>query len=64
MQKKRRRGRSLLAKNKPKNMLKRTYLEPNRNTMQKPIGGLSATLLPELYKGTINKGAIDCSKRI
>jgi hypothetical protein len=26
--------------------------------MQKPMGGLPATLLSELYKGTINKGAI------
>jgi hypothetical protein len=37
---------------------KPAYLEPNRDSLQKPIGGLSATLLPELYKGTINKGAI------
>jgi len=35
-----------------------SYLEPNRDSMQKPIGGLSATLLSELYKGTIYKGAI------
>jgi hypothetical protein len=39
MQKKRRRVGSLLKKNKLKSMLKRTYLEPNRNSMQKPIGG-------------------------
>jgi hypothetical protein len=37
---------------------KPAYLEPNRDSLQKPIGGLSVTLLPELYKGTINKGAI------
>ena len=49
-----------MAQNKPKTMLKtRTYLEPNRNSLQKPIGGLSRTTLPELYKAPLNKGAID-----
>ena len=35
-----------------------SYLEPNRNSMQKPIEGLSAQALPELYKAPLNKGAI------
>jgi hypothetical protein len=63
MQKNRRRGRIAIEekqaqKHVEKQTQTRTYLEPNRNTMQKPIGGRSATLLAELYKGTINKGAI------
>jgi hypothetical protein len=58
MQKNRRRGRSLLTKNKPNSMLKtRTYLEPNRNSLQKPIEGLSAQPPQPIY--SLNKGAIE-----
>jgi len=32
---------------------KPSYLEPNRDSMQKPIEGRSPQLLPELYKETI-----------
>jgi hypothetical protein len=52
MQKNRRRGGSLLAVFRAKSMLKtRTYLEPNRNSLQKPIGGLFPQPLSELFKG-------------
>jgi hypothetical protein len=68
MQKNRRRGRVAigafsLQKHAEKQAQTRTYLEPNRNSMQKPIEGLSAAFLPELYKATINKGAIVCAQR-
>jgi HAD superfamily hydrolase (TIGR01509 family) len=36
------------------------YLEPNSHSLQKPVEDLSTTLLLELYKGTIYKGAIVC----
>jgi hypothetical protein len=38
---------------------KPAYLEPNRDSMQKPIGGLSPQPLSELYKAPLNKGAIE-----
>jgi hypothetical protein len=51
-------GRSLLAEKTLNSMFEtRTYLEPIRNSLQKPIGGLSATLPAELYKAATNKGA-------
>jgi len=43
-------GRSVLAQKPPNSMLKtRTYLDPNRNSLQKPIEGLSASFFQGLW---------------
>jgi len=67
MQKNRRRGRIAIdvfhnQTHAEKQTQTRTYLEPIRNSLQKPIEGLPAALPSELYIVSLYKGAIDCSE--
>ncbi len=40
------------------------YLDANRGLLQKPVEGLSASLLSGLYIVPLYKGAIDCPKHL